>query len=208
MNVGLGRPKMEGCLTMKKPTKLISSMLVLGGLIMTGVTTFAATEAENNAINPVSQTTFLEGTRTRGSMKKGQRGHNNMEGSHLTEEQQTERIEQKKERLGEQLKEGNITQEQHDEALTAILEGKKPALFGGGHFRNVEGSHLTEEQQAERTEQRKERLAEQLKEGNITQEQYNEAVAAVAEGKTPHVLGKSKGQRSFCKREKSKFTEN
>jgi len=63
---------------------------------------------------------------------------------------------------------------------------------GKRDFGNMERPELTDEQKAEMADNLKVRLVEQLDDGKITQEQYDQVIAAIAEGKMPNLLGRSK----------------
>ena len=90
-------------------------------LMSTGLTAFAATTT------PV-QPSKLE------SVERGNRGPRpgRPDRPELTEEQKAQMADQMKVRLGELLENGTITQEQYDQAIADIADGKRPGLRGLG----------------------------------------------------------------------------
>ncbi len=117
----------------------------------------------------------------------------------LTDEQKAEMLEKAKTALSKKLANSEITQEQYDEAVAKMDAGEMP-FFGNskGFGRTNKGDkpdrpempELTEEQKAEILEQAKTDLSEKLANGEITQEQYDEAVAKLEAGEMP-LFGKN-----------------
>jgi len=131
----------------------------------------------------------------------GDRGRDRDRGSarmELTEEQIAERVENMKERLAQRLADGRITQEEYNERLAAIesgdfqMSGRRTRDRGEGRVRG-ERAELTEEQKAERIAQMREKLDQRLADGSITQEEYDEKVAALDSGEYPF---SGRGKRS------------
>ena len=61
------------------------------------------------------------------------------------------------------------------------------AAEGSGKLQIRARAELTEEQKAEMLEKMKEKLASQLSDGAITQEEYDEAIAAIESGEMPKI---------------------
>ena len=128
------------------------------------------------------------GERGRDGGRDRDRGSIRME---LTEEQIAERAEHMRERLTQRLEDGRITQEQYDERIAAIESGEFPMSGKRSRGGGRERVELTEEQIAERVAQIRERLDQRLADGSITQEQYDEKIAALESGEYP-LSGRSK----------------
>ncbi|MGO1580165.1 MAG: hypothetical protein ACTHWZ_01980 [Peptoniphilaceae bacterium] len=188
---------------MKNLIKIGSGILAMGVLMTTGITVFATSDTDANMDVNSANTLISEESTNRRSMGRCNGGFGNMERPELTEDQKAEMEENMKERLAEQLEDGNITQEEYDQAISDIAEGKRPMFLGRGGFGNMERPELTEEQKAEMEENMKERLAEQLEDGNITQEEYDQAISDIAEGKRPMFSGRGRG--GFCNMERRDF---
>ena len=111
----------------------------------------------------------------------------------LTEEQIAERLENARERLQQRLDDGRITQEEFNEMSAAIDSGEYP--FAGRNRRggSRERAELTEEQIAERLASARERLDQRLADGSITQEEYDEKLAAIESGEYPFSGGNKRG---------------
>ena len=125
----------------------------------------------------------------RGRDKDRDRGSVRME---LTEEERAERAAARREhleqRLEQRLADGSITQEEYDEYMAAIESGEYPARGGGkgkSKDRDSERTPLTEEQIAERIDKMRDKLAQDLADGKITQEQYDEKIEALDNGEFP-----------------------
>jgi len=105
----------------------------------------------------------------------------------LTEEQIAERVEHMKERLEQRLADERITQEQFDERMAAIESGdfQMSGRRSRGNGERRERVELTEEQKAERVAQIREKLDQRLADGSITQEEYDEKIAALESGEYP-----------------------
>ena len=88
---------------------------------------------------------------------------------------------QYEEKLSEKLEAGELTHEQYNEIIAAIESRDFRGAWGKGAMRG-NASKLTEEQKAELLTKRDEMLAEKLESGEITQEQYDEIVAAIGSG--------------------------
>jgi len=144
-------------------------------------------------------TTALIVTNTGSASARG-RDRNNAR-VELTEEQIAERAENARARLEQKLADGDITQEQYDEKLAAIESGD----FRGSGNRGQRGSrgdrssrheNLTDEEIAERAAARAERaiakIDQKLADGDITQEQYDEKLAAIESGE---FRGSGRGSR-------------
>jgi uncharacterized membrane protein len=122
----------------------------------------------------------------------------------LTEEQIAERVENARERLQQRLNDGRITQEEFNDRIAAIDSGEYPSSDrsrrGGSRERSGERTELTEEQRAqrhaERLENAIERLEQKLADGNITQEEYNEKLAALESGEYPFSGGNKRSSRA------------
>ena len=113
-----------------------------------------------------------------GDCKFGRKGMNG-EKTEMTEEEKAERVEKIKACLAAKLEAGEITQEKYDEAIAAIESGDYK--FGRKGM-NREKPEMTEEEKAERLEKIKSCLAAKLEAGEITQEKYDEAIAAIESG--------------------------
>ena len=90
-----------------------------------------------------------------------------------------------KAKLAEKLESGEITQEEYDERIAAIESGDfKPMGRGFGKMKGQpsEKPELTDEQKTQMLEDMKAKLAEKLEAGEITQEQYDERIAAIESG--------------------------
>ena len=132
---------------MKNLTKFVSSVLVIGTLTTGGITSFAATEIAVDASDKMSSNTIIsEEAPNISSMKRSKHGLSIMEKPELTDEQKSEMTVNMKERLVAQLNDGNITQEQYDQALTDISEGKRPNILREGKrgLNNKEKPELTD----------------------------------------------------------------
>lgn len=88
------------------------------------------------------------------------------------------------EALSEKLESGKISQEKYDEIIAAIEAGEFRSAWGNIAMRGKRGNavELTEEQKAELSARRAEMLDEKLAAGEITQEQYDEIIAAIESG--------------------------
>lgn len=182
---------------MQKLSKIISSVIVIGTLTAGGITSFATTEISVDASGEMSSNTTISEEASDTSLTRRAKGASrNNEKLELTDEQKVEKFENIKEKLAEQLKDGKITQEQYDQAISDIAEGKKPMSLGKGKqgFANKERPELTVEQKTEIADKMKEKLAQQLEDGNVTQEQYNQAIKNIEEGKIPNILKKHRGR--------------
>ena len=73
------------------------------------------------------------------------------------------------------------------------FDGKKPEFNGERPAFDGKKVELTDEQKAEMTAKMQEKLAQKLADGEITQEQYDEIIAAIQDGKMP-VGMRMKGQ--------------
>ena len=107
------------------------------------------------------------------------------EKTELTEEEKAQMLEDMKAKLAEKLEEGKITQEQYDEKIAAIESGDFKPMGRGFDKMNGQPSEkpeLTEEEKVQMLEDMKAKLAEKLEEGKITQEQYDERIAAIESG--------------------------
>ncbi len=127
---------------------------------------------------------------------KDRGGYGEKDRPELTEEQKAEMQTKMKERFAQLLSDGQITQEQYDQAMSDITQGKMPEMFdrGRGEFGEKDGTELTEEQKAEMQTKMKERFAQLLSDGKITQEQYDQAISDLAEGKMPEKPGRDKDE--------------
>ena len=112
----------------------------------------------------------------------------------LTEEQIAQRLDNARQRLQQRLDDERITQEEFNEMNAAIDSGEYPFSgrsnrSSGSRERSTERAELTDEQRAERLAERlanaRERLEQKLADGSITQEEYNEKLAAIESGEYP-----------------------
>jgi uncharacterized membrane protein len=126
---------------------------------------------------------------------RGRGGYGENDSTELTEEQKAEMQSKMKERFAQLLADGKITQEQYDQAMSDIAEGKTPEMPGRDRDESGEKNRpeMTEEQKAEMQSKMKEKLAQLLADGNITQEQYDQALNDIAEGKNPEISGIGRG---------------
>ena len=194
---------------MRKLTKITTTLLTLGILASTGTAAFATTASTTTTETRVELTEEQKAERLEkmkerlaedladgkitqeqydqmlSSMESGEfhmnRGGGKME--ELTDEQKEEMLTKMKERLAEELAEGKITQDQYDESIADIEAGNFPA--GGRHGDGEERPEMTDEQKAERLTEMKEKLAEELAEGKITQDQYDEMISNMENGTMP-----------------------
>lgn len=125
---------------MKNLIKIGSGILAMGVLMTTGITVFATSDTDANMDVNSANTLISEESTNRRSMGRCNGGFGNMERPELTEDQKAEMEENMKERLAEQLEDGNITQEEYDQAISDIAEGKRPMFSGRGRggFCNME----------------------------------------------------------------------
>ena len=117
-------------------------------------------------------------------MNRELRGNRNI-GIEMSEEMKAERIEKQKAFLAEKLAAGKITQEEYDEIIAATDAGTYKAekkMYIGMKDKGNKAPEMTEEQKAERIEKQKASLAEKLAAGKITQEKYDETIAAIDAG--------------------------
>lgn len=91
----------------------------------------------------------------------------------LTEEEKQERIEKAKERIAQLVEEGKMTQEEADEKIVDIEDGKF-MMHGKGEGHDFAKKELTEEEKQERLEMAEEKLDTLVGEGKITQEKSGE----------------------------------
>lgn len=118
---------------MKKLTGIVSGILAIGVLVTTGYATFAGSDTDANTDKNLYNTFISEDNTNRRYMRRGGGCFDNNERQEVTEEQRAEIENNMKERLQEQLKDGYITQEQYDQAISDIAEGNRPMYLGGGH---------------------------------------------------------------------------
>ena len=109
---------------------------------------------------------------------KGMKGEMT-EKAEMTEEEKAAKIEELKADLAEKLETGEITQEKYNEIIAAIKAGD--FMRGGNGGKGVKGE-MTEEEKVAKIEKRKADLAEKLETGEITQEKYDEIIAAIEAG--------------------------
>ena len=176
-------------------------ILVLCAIALIGsvsVTVYAATAdgGINNRDNPSKPVMGFKSIRINKDAESG-----------LTDEQKsemdakrTEMQEDMKARLTQDLADGKITQEQYDERMAAVENGEMHGMRGGRSGFCGEMPELTDEQKAEMEakkaemqEEMKARLAHDLADGKITQEQYDERIAAVENGKMHGMRGGKPG---------------
>jgi len=161
---------------MKKISVVASTVMAVGLLAASGVTAFAANTNTTGTLktNVSTVTTSLEKT-------------------NLSSEEMESHM---KEKLAQFLADGKITQEQYDQAISDIAEGKMPEVFGKGRGRGGEtdSTEWTEEQKAEMQTKMKERFEQLLADGKITQDQYDQAMSDIAEGKAPEMPGRDKDE--------------
>ena len=121
----------------------------------------------------------------------------------MTEEEKTAKIEKLKTDLATKLEVGEITQEEYDEKLAKIeardfMRGNK-----GGRGVKGEKPEMTDEEKADKIEELKTDLATKLEAGEITQEEYDDAVAEIEAGNFK--LGSKDGRN--LKGERKKFSK-
>lgn len=159
---------------MRKISVVASTVMAVGLLAASGVTAFAANTNTTSTMktNASAVTTSLEKTKL------------------SSEEMES----QMKEKLAQFLADGKITQEQYDQAISDIAEGKMPEVFdkGRGGCGEKDSTEWTEEQKAEMQAKMKERFEQLLADGKITQDQYDQAMSDIAEGKAPEMPGRDK----------------
>ena len=182
-------------LKFKKIILILCAIALIGSV---SVTVYAASAdgGKNNRDNPTKSVLGFKSTQFNKDAESG-----------LTDEQKSEmeakRIEMQedmKARLAQDLADGKITQEQYDERIAAIENGEMPGMRGGRSGFCGEMPELTDEQKAEMEakkagmlEEMKTRLAQELADGKITQEQYDERIAAVENGKMHGMRGGKQG---------------
>lgn len=102
----------------------------------------------------------------------------------------------------------DTTTNQSNTTISERFSNKGLMKMGKHGFGNKERPELTDEQKATMAENMKERLAEQLKDGKITQEQYDGILSDIVEGKKPMFLGmgggKGRGNHGPCNIENQK----
>ena len=147
---------------MKMPAKFGIAALVLVMMAFACATAFAADT------NPTKTlfTTFIDKQKVTGEQPE------------LTEAQKAEMITKAKEVLSQRLAEGNITQEQYDQAIAKVEEGD----CIGFKIKGIGHPELTDEQKAEMITKAKAALNQRLAEGNITQEQYDQIITELENG--------------------------
>ena len=106
---------------MKKITKVISALAVLGALSAASMSVFATTEEATPATSSSMST----------EQERGKRFYFS-ENSELTDEEKVEHLERIKEKLAACLADGKMTQEEYDQALADVEAGKLPMLGKGG----------------------------------------------------------------------------
>ena len=182
----------KGSVFMKKTPKIISGVLVVGLLATISIMAFAASEAGDaaavNSENPAGSKPLFDK-----ASRKGE-GFHIGERTELTDEQKAEMTARMKDRLAQQLSDGKITQEQYDQCLTSVVDGKMPMPFGRA-WGDKERVEFTDEQKADMTANMKERLAQHLSDGKITQEQYDQTMTDLADGKMPMPFGWTRDHR-------------
>jgi len=160
---------------MKKISVVASTVMAVGLLAASGVTAFAANTNTTGTLktNVSAVTTSLEKTK-------------------LSSEEMESHM---KEKLAQFLADGKITQEQYDQAMSDIAEGKAPEMPGRDKDESGEKNRpeMTEEQKSEMLSKMKEKIAQLLADGKITQEQYDQALNDITEGKIPEISGMGRG---------------
>lgn len=171
---------------MKKFNKIVSGALIVGVLMSTGVTTFAATNTIEPSALASKESRDLANTQRPDKSKRSQ----------LTDEQKVQKIDTMKENLKERLDAGEVSQEEYDQVIKDIEDGIKPMGLRKGKDRpgNMERPDLTDEEKSQIIDKMKERINERLEAGDITQEQYDRAIKDIEDGKKPRCLGKDRGK--------------
>lgn len=124
---------------------------------------------------------------------KGRDGCGEKDSTEWTEEQKAEMQTKMKERFEQLLADGKITQDQYDQAMSDIAEGKAPEMPGRDESGEKNRPEMTEEQKSEMLSKMKEKIAQLLADGKITQEQYDQALNDITEGKIPEISGMGRG---------------
>ena len=161
-------------------TKLAACAMAVGLLTTASLSAFAAEDTSNQ--QATENKPAIE--RPAGINGKGK----GLSWNSLTEEQQAEKLAAAKEHLAQQLTDGTITQEQYDQCIAAIENGELPKLGMKGNKADL--ANLTDEQKAEMQTKMKERLAQQLADGSITQEQYDQCITSIDNGELPMKHGR------------------
>ena len=119
-------------------------------------------------------------------------------------------------KLEKKLAAGEITQEEYDNFISKADE--KPAMgmfMGNGKMKGFERREITEEEKASMKEKMTKKLSERLANGEITQEEYDECLKNIEEGKPmmgrpmmdkPMMRGNFE-KKELTEEEKSKFEE-
>ena len=168
-------------LRLKKILLVICAVALIGSI---SVTVYAAT-ADGSTTGRDSSKSILGSKSTRFNKD-----------AELTDEQKsemeankTEMQEEMRARMAQEFADGKITQEQYDEWITAIENGEMRGIRGGRLGFKGEMPELTDEQKAEMEAKRAEmqtelkaRLAQELADGKITLEQYDERISAIEKG--------------------------
>ncbi len=156
---------------MKNLKRIVSGTLLVGVLVATGVTAFAAvgSNPSQEALNRQTQ------VQERQHNTEFERGYSRPEGEYFRPNE-----------VNEDFTRG------HRKSRRGHMNSGWGHRNTGGHHRNFDNGQrpeLTDEQRAIRTEEMKVRLSEALAAGNISQEEYNRIMEEINSGLRPRFLG-------------------
>jgi len=195
-----------------KLKKIISILCAAALICSISVTVYAATadSRTNDKSNSTKSTLGFNSDDKSSRFEKGTEPELTDEQKAEMEAKRAEMLEEIKARLAQELADGKITQEQYDEKIAAIENGKMHGMRGSKPGFKGEKPELTDEQKAEMEAKRAEmleeikaHLAQELADGKITQEQYDEKLAAIENGE----MHGMRGSRPGCKGEKPELTD-
>ena len=136
-------------------------------------------------------------------MMRGRKG----EMPEMTDEQKAKIQEKLKEDFSKKLESGEITKEEYDEAIAIIDSGDFDIGMAMKRGPKGEKPELTDEQKAKMQKKHKEELAKQLESGEISQEQYDEAISRMESGDFRPKRGMMGGRKGKMPPKKDKTSD-
>ena len=164
---------------MKNLTKVLA-VAVVATMALSSVSVFAAESEEN--MTKSERPAFSMKAKDNGAPMAKQEKKEKPSKVAMTEEEKTAKIEKLKTDLATKLEAGEITQEEYDEKLAKIVAGDFIRGDKGGRSVKGEKPEMTDEEKAAKIEELKTDLATKLEAGEITQEEYDDAVAEIEAG--------------------------